>query len=84
MAVSSIFNFFMPFTAAVDSKCDFYQSLVMGQEYYIYNMEYPSNYDNQRNCRWIGDTVNGTKIVVSCEDISLPSVRIFSFFLLIV
>lgn len=76
MAVSSLLNFFMPISAAVDSKCDHYQSLVMGQEYYVYNYEYPATYSGQMNCRWLGESIGGSKIVVSCEDVSLPSVSI--------
>lgn len=79
MAISSILNFFIPITAAVDNNCDFYQSLMMGQEYYIYNLEYPANYKEGTNCRWLGEGINNSKIVISCEDVALPSVRIIIY-----
>lgn len=47
----------------------------MGQEYYVFNEEYPANFNGTKNCRWIGESVRGSRIVVSCEDISLASVR---------
>lgn len=63
-----------PMTTAVDSNCDYYQSLVMGQTYYIYNHDYPNSYNGPLNCLWVAETDKSSKIIISC-DIDLPSVR---------
>ncbi|RZB40648.1 Trypsin and/or CUB domain containing protein [Asbolus verrucosus] len=73
MSIASIFNFFMPISLAIDSNCDFYQELVMGEEYYIYNQEYPNYYTPSTACRWVGKSPEDTNIVLSCENIDLPS-----------
>lgn len=78
MALPSIFGFLMPVTmAAINPNCDFYQQLVLGQEYYIYNDEYPGLYPPSTSCRWTGESPPGTSIVLSCEDIQLPTVSLY-------
>ncbi|KAK4884987.1 hypothetical protein RN001_001258 [Aquatica leii] len=62
----------IPTIAAVDSNCDYYQDVAMGQKYYIYNREYPKFYGPATSCRWIGETSPNAVIVVTCEDINLP------------
>lgn len=77
MALSGILNIFMPMTMAIDPACDFYQDMAAGQVYYIYNQEYPNSYGPSTSCRWMAYSPVGTRIVISCEDITLPSVRFF-------
>lgn len=79
MAVSSILGIFMPMSAAVNSYCDYYQEIELGQRYYIYNPEYPEWYEAGASCRWVAHSQPNTKIVLSCEDIDIPKVILFSF-----
>lgn len=76
MALASIINFFMPVSMAIDPNCDYYQNMILGQTYYIYNPQYPSNYPASTSCRWRGISEASTKIVITCEDIAIPSVSI--------
>lgn len=73
MALASIINFFMPVSMAIDPNCDYYQNMILGQTYYIYNPQYPSNYPASTSCRWRGISEASTKIVITCEDIAIPS-----------
>ncbi|KAJ8979228.1 hypothetical protein NQ317_019080 [Molorchus minor] len=73
MALASILNFFMPVSVAINPNCDFYQDLIMGQEYYIYNQEYPGSYGPSASCRWVAHSEPGTRIIISCENINIPS-----------
>jgi hypothetical protein len=59
---------------AIDPTCDYFQELVMGQEYYIYNLEYPSSYSQSVSCRWSGTSPEDTVIILTCDDIDIPSV----------
>ncbi|KAJ3648510.1 hypothetical protein Zmor_020308 [Zophobas morio] len=61
--------------AVLDPECDFAQQVVLGQEYYIYNPEYPNNRTSQKSCRWVGQSPPGTVIVISCNDVSIPDSR---------
>lgn len=74
MAVSSLINLIMPISVIVDGKCDYFQSITLGEKYYIYNNDYPNNYDSKTACRWIGQSTPNTQIVLSCEVIDIPSV----------
>lgn len=74
-AVSSILGIFMPMSVAVDSNCDYYQDVDMGQQYYIYNPQYPNYYPARTSCRWVARSAPNTKIVISCEDIDIPKVK---------
>ncbi|XP_018566053.1 venom serine protease-like [Anoplophora glabripennis] len=73
MALASILNFFMPVSMAIDPNCDYYQNMILGQTYYIYNSEYPTSYPTSTSCRWKANSEIGTKIVITCEDIAIPS-----------
>jgi trypsin len=73
MGLASIFNFLMPMSMAIDPTCDYFQELVMGQEYYIYNLEYPSSYSQSVSCRWSGTSPEDTVIILTCDDIDIPS-----------
>lgn len=66
----------MPVSVAIDPNCDYYQSMVLGQQYYIYNSEYPSGYPASTSCRWTANSEPGTRIVITCEDIAIPSVSV--------
>nr|CAI5866305.1 unnamed protein product [Callosobruchus analis] len=68
----------MPMSLAIDRDCDFEQNLVMGQEYYIHNKEYPQGVAPGVSCRWTARSQPGTKIVLTCEDVDLPS--LFSYY----
>src|SRR5699024_761328 len=60
--------------ANIDPNCDYYQELELGQEYYIYNKEYPDGYPYGTACRWTGKSPPGTVIVLICNDVTLPNV----------
>lgn len=74
MALAGIVNWFMPMTMAIDPQCDFYQYVVPGQSYYIYNLEYPDLYRGVVSCRWRAESPPDSRIMLTCEDISLPPV----------
>lgn len=74
MALANLWSFFMPISMAIDSNCDYYQDVALGQQYYIYNQDYPSYYPPSTSCRWIAKSPIETVIVISCEEIDLPSV----------
>lgn len=76
MVISTILGIFMPMSIAVYSNCDYYQEVEIGQRYYIYNKEYPDWYPAGTACRWVAHSKANTKIVLSCEDIDIPKVRI--------
>ncbi|XP_017784093.1 PREDICTED: venom serine protease-like [Nicrophorus vespilloides] len=73
MALTGIFNFLLPMSVAFDSNCDFFQYMELGQEYFIYNKEYPESYGPGTNCRWVAQSPPNTRIVMSCPDINLPA-----------
>ncbi|KAG5893921.1 hypothetical protein JTB14_028731 [Gonioctena quinquepunctata] len=75
MALSSFLNFLMPLSVMANSSCEFRQELALGQVYYINNLEYPGTYPASTSCTWYGTSLPGTKIIVACEDIALPSTR---------
>lgn len=75
MAVSTILGIFMPMSAAVDSSCDYYQDVDLGQQYYIFNPQYPKYYPPRTSCRWVAKSEPNTKIVLTCDDIDIPKVR---------
>lgn len=58
----------------INPNCDFYQDVALGQEYFIYNQEYPYYYRSSASCRWSARSLPGTVIVLSCTDINIPSV----------
>lgn len=74
MALASFVNWFMPVSLAINSGCDFYQYMVPGKYYYIYNVEYPKYYQGAVSCRWRAESPVNTKIILTCDDISLPPV----------
>lgn len=78
MALAAILNFFMPVSMSIDPNCDYYQELVLGTQYYVYNQEYPNNYGPSTACRWLAISALSTKIVLTCETIVIPAVK-FSF-----
>ncbi|XP_056648011.1 venom serine protease-like [Diorhabda sublineata] len=73
--ILSVLNFLTLKTVAVDPNCDYSQYLTVKTKYYIYNKEYPSKYTINTNCLWTGQSQPGTRIVVSCEDVDLPSTK---------
>lgn len=75
MAVSSILGIFMPMSIAVDPKCDYYQDVDVGQQYYIYNQQYPNRYPSGISCRWVAQSEPNTRMILTCEDIDIPKVR---------
>ncbi|KAG5860857.1 hypothetical protein JTB14_035208 [Gonioctena quinquepunctata] len=75
MALAGIWNVLMPLLAVAQTSCEFRQELAMGQEYYIYNKEYPGKYPASTSCTWYGTSQPGTKIIIACEVIALPSTR---------
>lgn len=79
MALSGIMNFFMPISAAIDPNCDYYQTVELGQQYYLYNREYPSYYPPRTSCRWVAHSPGNTRLVLSCEDVDIPAVSQMSF-----
>lgn len=79
MALASIVNWFMPMTLAIDRGCDFYQYVIPGRNYYIYNLEYPDNYHGVVSCRWRAESPPDSKIVITCDDIRLPPVSFFFY-----
>ncbi|XP_060536206.1 ovochymase-1-like [Cylas formicarius] len=72
MVLAALWNLLVPMYAAIDPNCDLYQEMIVGKEYYIHNKEYPQNYSRGSSCRWVAKSVIGTKIVLSCTDVSLP------------
>ncbi|CAH1162873.1 unnamed protein product [Phaedon cochleariae] len=73
MALAGVLNFLMPASLTLNPNCDFRQDLILGQEYYIYNTQYPGQYPPSTSCTWYGRSEPGTRIVLACEDIALPS-----------
>ncbi|XP_060536213.1 uncharacterized protein LOC132708107 [Cylas formicarius] len=69
---AALWNFLVPMCAAIDPNCDVYQEMIVGKEYHIRNQEYPQNYSGGSSCRWVAKSVIGTKISLSCTDVSLP------------
>lgn len=70
----SILGICVPFLlAAFPPDCDYLQDFIVGQKYYIYSPGYPDNYHPSTDCFWYGASPPGTNIVISCEDINLPS-----------
>lgn len=77
MAIANILNFFTQMqSVSFDPICDYYQDMVLGQPYYIFNMEYPNYYRPGTNCRWLAVSPVNSKIIISCEDIDIPPVII--------
>ncbi|KAL3287985.1 hypothetical protein HHI36_002439 [Cryptolaemus montrouzieri] len=64
----NILNMFM----TVNAQCQYFQQIKLGENYYIYNNEYPGNYRRGTNCRWSARSEPGTQIVLSCEEINIP------------
>ncbi|XP_074029576.1 venom serine protease-like [Leptinotarsa decemlineata] len=73
MVLVGFLNLLGPALLVEAATCEFRQDLVMGQEYYIYNREYYGNYTPSTYCTWYQQSEPGTRIVVSCEDIAIPS-----------
>ncbi|XP_060516034.1 venom serine protease-like [Cylas formicarius] len=69
---AALWNFLVPMDAAIDPNCDVYQEMIVGKEYHIHNQGYPQNYSGGSSCRWVAKSAIGTKINLSCTDISLP------------
>lgn len=59
-------------------SCDYYQNMALGQDYYVYNKEYPYSYSQGADCRWVAKSPPNTKIELYCEDIDMPYVS-FNF-----
>ncbi|CAG9864067.1 unnamed protein product [Phyllotreta striolata] len=66
-------------SAAFPPDCDYLQKFVLGQKYYIYNPGYPRKYAPGTDCFWYGVSPSGTSIVITCEEIDLPSVSTAAF-----
>ncbi|CAH0551938.1 unnamed protein product [Brassicogethes aeneus] len=75
MALSGIFNFLMPVSMAVNPNCDYYKDMIAGEQYYISNDAYPDYYGSSTSCRYMAVSPVGTRIVMSCEDITLPDTQ---------
>ncbi|XP_044265432.1 ovochymase-1-like [Tribolium madens] len=73
MGFATLFNFLIAISMAVDPNCDFYQEMELGQNYYIYNPGYPDYSGPPIACRWVGKSPVGTVIVLTCEDIDIPT-----------
>ncbi|XP_032684817.1 venom serine protease 34-like [Odontomachus brunneus] len=52
------------------SKCDYFQNLVPGQYYYVFNNEYPNPYRGQNQCTW--RMTSSYPIKINCN-ISMPA-----------
>ena len=74
LGVTSIvlLKWFVVFTIAIDPNCDYYQDVVPGQEYFIFNQEYPNMYGPFTSCRWNARSPPGTVIVLTCDDVHIP------------
>lgn len=57
----------------IKSDCDYYQDMVAEKEYYVYNSEYPENYEGENHCRWQAKSPYTIKI--NCTDIDIPPVQ---------
>lgn len=75
MALAGFINLIMPMSVAVDANCDYYQDMTLGQRYYIYNPGYPNKYKGGTSCRFVGVSPHDTEIVLSCEIVDIPVVR---------
>lgn len=53
-------------------NCDFYQDMAIGQEYYIYNKEYPNLYGANTACRWQARAPANSRIYLSCNPVQIP------------
>jgi len=56
---------------AIDAGCDFYQTITAGTTYYVFNSEYPNNYNGSRSCRWYARSA--TNVRLNCQIFSLPA-----------
>uniref|UniRef100_A0A6P7FK98 Venom serine protease-like isoform X1 n=1 Tax=Diabrotica virgifera virgifera TaxID=50390 RepID=A0A6P7FK98_DIAVI len=68
-----IFMNILSITWAVNPKCNYYKNLDVGQKFPVYNQQYPNNYSAGYNCNWQVQSPIGSKIIISCENINLPS-----------
>ncbi|KAF5301217.1 hypothetical protein FQA39_LY10803 [Lamprigera yunnana] len=68
--VFALLNVIIPISAA---DTDYYQDVGIGHKYYIYNEEYPNKYLRGTTRKWIAQTTPNAVIVLTCEDIDLPS-----------
>lgn len=56
----------------VDGACTYEQIIYLGEEYFIYNDEYPGNYSRGTFCTWQATSEPGTRLVLNCNDIDIP------------
>nr|AAT09848.1 trypsin-like serine proteinase [Anthonomus grandis] len=73
--MSNIWNLLLPVSMVVntiDKDCQYYQQLDRGHNYYIFNKEYPQNYSAGSSCQWIAKSPKGSKIFLSCDDVTMP------------
>ncbi|CAH1279676.1 unnamed protein product [Diabrotica balteata] len=70
-----IFMNILGITYAVNPNCNYNQYLDVGQKVSVHNTQYPNQYSRGYNCNWQAQSPIGSKIIISCEDINLPSTR---------
>ncbi|XP_060535450.1 venom serine protease-like isoform X2 [Cylas formicarius] len=69
---ATLLNLLVSMDAAIDPNCDINPEMIVGKEYYIHNKEYPQNYRRGSSCRWVAKSAIGTRISLSCTNVSLP------------
>ncbi|XP_076628671.1 venom serine protease 34 [Colletes latitarsis] len=58
------------FSYAVDQTCNYYQDLVPGTDYYLYNPEYPYKYEGAKSCMWT--MKSDYRVNLTCETFNIP------------
>ncbi|XP_003700816.2 venom serine protease 34-like isoform X1 [Megachile rotundata] len=57
-------------TQTADVGCTFAQNLIVGNTYYVYNNEYPYQYEGQHNCAWT--LKSDYRVNLHCTTFELP------------
>ncbi|XP_076175096.1 venom serine protease 34 [Ptiloglossa arizonensis] len=72
-ATLTVLSWLTLFVASIfgqDQACNYQQELSAGNEYYVYNSEYPYNYKGQQFCIWT--LTSEYRVNLSCNSFSLP------------
>nr|XP_023024378.1 venom serine protease-like [Leptinotarsa decemlineata] len=73
MVLVGFLNLLGPTTLVEAAICLVPKDIVRGEAYFMHNKEYFGNYTPSTNCKWIVQSEPGTRILLTCADITLPS-----------
>ncbi|XP_043467380.1 venom serine protease 34-like [Leptopilina heterotoma] len=69
---SFIFLLLLEVSKTQDADCDFYQYIVPGANYYIYNPPYPNLSVGPKYCKFKAESPPDSRITLNCSDIAIP------------